>query len=340
MYPVQAYGRVVVALALAAFGAAGARAARGDGAAAALDGAKRAYEAGEYEKGVEALRPIAAGEPDNAEVQFWLLRNYYELHQWDRAISAGERAVAIERERSEYHMWLGRSYGSKAEDAGNPFSAFSLAKKSRKEFETAVKLDPKNFAAIQDLIEFYCAAPGIVGGGENKALRLISELMSVDEGEARFGRANCFRQKKSFDQAGAEFDRALAAGLKRTETIYEVGDYAVKRNQPDRMLKAAEAGEGADPADPRGEFYRGAALVMKNERLREAERLLKSYLKRAPVRTAYPRPARAHGWLGRLYEQEGRCDAATAEYREVLRSDPKNSEARDALRRLAKQCQP
>ena len=337
MFPKQACFRIVV-VALAAFAVAGAAAARGDGAATALDAAKRAYDASEYEKGIEALRPIAAGEPDNAEVQFWLLRNYYELHQWDQAISAGEHAIAIEQGSSVYHMWLGRCYGSKAEHVGNPFSAFSLARKSRKEFETAVALDSKNFAAMQDLIEFYCAAPGIVGGGEDKALRFINELMNVDAGEARFGRANCFRQKKSFDHADTEFDRAIAAGLKRTAIIYEVGDYAVKHNEPERMLKVAEIGEAADRTDPRAEFYRGAALVMKNERLGEAERFLKSYLKRGPVRTAYPSQAWAHGWLGRLYEQQGKCAAATAEYREALRTDAKNKEAREALKRLAKQC--
>lgn len=338
MFPIQACFRVVAAVALAAF--AMAPGARGDGAAAALAAAKRAYDASDYEKGVEALRPIAAGEPNNAEVQFWLLRNYYELHQWDQAISAGERAVAIAQGSSEYHMWLGRSYGSKAEDVSNPFAAFSLARKSRKEFEMAVALDAKNFAAIQDLIEFYCAAPGIVGGGEDKALRLIHDLMNVDEGEARFGRANCFKLKKNFGQADAEFDRAIAAGLKRTAIIYEIGDYAVKHNQPERMLKVADVGQAVDPMDPRKEFYRGAALVIKNERLKEAERLLKSYLKRAPVRTAYPSHARAHTWLGKLYEQQNRCDAATVEFREVLRTDPKNKEAREALKRLAKQCQP
>jgi tetratricopeptide (TPR) repeat protein len=340
MFPIQTLSRVVAAVALAAFAAAGAPVARGDGAAAALAASKRAYDASDYEKSVETLRPIAAGEPDNAEVQFWLLRNYYELHQWDQAISAGERAVAIAPNSSAYHMWLGRSFGSKAEHVGNPFSAFSLAKKSRKEFETAMTLDPRNFTAIQDLIEFYCAAPGIVGGGEDKALRVINDLMNVDEGEARFGRANCFRQKKNFDQADAEFDRAIAAGLKRTETIYEIGDYAAKHNQPERMLKVAKVGEAVNRADPRAEFYRGAALVLKSERVGEAERLLKSYLKKAPVRTAYPSHAWAHAFLGRLHEQQGKCDAATAEYREALRTDAKNKEAREALKRLAKQCQP
>jgi tetratricopeptide (TPR) repeat protein len=336
MVLMQAFSRVVAAAALAVCALAGATAAQADGAAALAE-AKRAYEASEYEKGVAALRPIAAAEPNNGPVQFWLLLNHYELHQWDQAIAAGERATAIEQGNSVYHMWLGRSYGSKAEHVGNPFTAFSLAKKSRKEFEMAVALDAKNFAAAQDLIEFYCAAPGIVGGGEDKALRLINEMMSVDEGEARFGRANCFKLKKDFAQADAEFDRAMAVGLKRTATIYEIGDYAAKRNQAERTLKVAEIGQAVDPADPRADFYRGAGLVMKNERLAEAERRLRSYLKRAPVRTAYPSPAWTHTWLAKLYEQQGKREAAEQEYREALQSDPKNKAAREALKRLGKQ---
>ena len=124
MFPRQTCPRFVVAVTLAAFALAGAPAARGDGATAALEAAKRAYHASEYEKGVEALRPIAASEPNNAEAQFWLLRSHYELHQWDEAISAGERTIAIAPNSSEYHMWLGRSYGSKAEHVAIPFCAF------------------------------------------------------------------------------------------------------------------------------------------------------------------------------------------------------------------------
>ena len=114
----------------------------------------------------------------------------------------------------------------------------------------------------------------------------------------------------------------------------------MKHNQPERILTVAKVGEAVNRADPRAEFYRGAALVMKSERVGEAEQLLRSYLKKAPVRTAYPSHAWAHAFLGRLYEQQGKCDAATAEYREALRPDAKNKEAREALKRLAKQCRP
>jgi len=48
------------------------------------------------------------------------------------------------------------------------------------------------------------------------------------------------------------------------------------------------------------------ALVLKKENPEEAERLLREYAKKAPLRTGYPRPAAAHAWLGRLYEEQNK----------------------------------
>jgi len=49
------------------------------------------------------------------------------------------------------------------------FSALSLAKKARREFEKAVELDEKTFPAQQALIEFDCKRSGHSGGGEDKS---------------------------------------------------------------------------------------------------------------------------------------------------------------------------
>jgi len=78
------------------------------------------------------------------------------------------------------------------------FSALSLAKKARKEFERAVELDEKNFSAYQALIEFDCSAPGIAGGGEDKARPEIAKLAALDPAEGHYAQGNCRRQKKDF----------------------------------------------------------------------------------------------------------------------------------------------
>jgi Uncharacterized protein conserved in bacteria len=86
----------------------------------------------------------------------------------------------------------------------------------------------------------------------------------------------------------------------------------------------------------RAKFYRAAALVVKKEEPQEAEALLRDYLKNAPKRTGYPHPAVAHDWLGRLFENQNRNDAARAEYETSLQLDPKNKNAQEALKRLRK----
>ena len=75
---------------------------------------------------------------------------------------------------------------------------------------------------------------------------------------------------------------------------------------------------------------------MKKEKPEEAERLLREYLKNAPKRTAYPRPAVAHEWLGRLFENENKREAALRGIRNQLQLDPKNKNAQEALKRLRK----
>jgi tetratricopeptide (TPR) repeat protein len=302
---------------------------------ASLDAGRRAYEASDYAKAIQALQAAAAQEPQNGEVQLLLAKSYLELQEHDPAIKSAEKAVAIDPQNSIYHEWLGRAYGEKADHA-SLFSAISLAKKTRKEFETAIQLDGKNFSARQALIEFDCSAPGIVGGGEEKALPQIKQLAELDPGEGHYAAGNCRRQKKDFAVADEEFAKALESNPKSAGLIYDIGDYAVKRSQPERLLAVADMGERVAPGDPRGKFYRGVALVLKKENLEEAERLLREYAKKAPLRSGYPRPAAAHAWLGRVFEDQNKTEEAAKEFETALKLDPKNKMAQEASKRLKK----
>jgi TolA-binding protein len=75
---------------------------------------------------------------------------------------------------------------------------------------------------------------------------------------------------------------------------------------------------------------------LKNEKPEEAERLLREYLNKAPIRSSYPRPAVTHVWLGRLFENQGRAQDAEKEFETALRLDPKNKMAQEALKKLKK----
>lgn len=314
---------------------AGALGASGMNANEATEAALRAYAQGDYPKAVQILQAASAAEPGNAEIHLLLAKSFYEMEERDRAVSSAERAVAIDPQSSIYHEWLGRTYGEKADHSGW-FSALSLAKKARREFATAVELNEKNFSAMQALIEFDCSAPGIAGGGDDKAAKEIEKIASLDVAEGHYARGNCRRQKKDFAETDAEFTKALESNPKSVDLVYDIGDYAMKRDQADRLLAVAQTGGKLDPKDPRGSFYLAAAQVLRGEKIAEAEKTIREYLAKAPKRNGYPSPAMAHYWLGRLAESQKSRDAAISEYEIALKLEPKNRYAAEALKRVKK----
>jgi len=324
---------IALVFASAAFGASSAARLQPD---EKFESGRQAYEASDYSKAAQLLQEAASKNPQNAEIHLLLAKTYNEINQHDAAIASAERAVALDPQSSVYHEWLGRAYGAKAEHAGI-FSGLSLAKKTRKEFETAVRLDERNFSARQALIEYDCSAPGIAGGGEDKALPQIAKLAELDVAEGHYAAGNCRRQKKDFTAADAEFMKALEDHPKSANLIYDIGDYAMKHSQPDRLLAVASEGEKVAPTDPRGNFYRAVAYVLTKKSGGEAESLLRAYLNRAPTRSGYPRRWEAHEWLGRLYENQGNRKASVDEYEAALKLDPKSKSANEALKRLRKE---
>ena len=297
------------------------------------DDAKSAFAAGDYQKAIELLNREIVNSPRDAAAQFLLARCYFESEQFDRAIPAAEAAISLEPSNSAYHELLGRAYGEKADRSGW-FSALSLAKKARKEFETAVQLDAHNFSAMQALIEFDCSAPGIAGGGEDKARPEIEKLSALDAAEGAYAAGNCRRQKKDFARADAEFQRALALHPRSADLIYDIGDHYMKHIEPDRLRLVIAEGERAAPSDPRANFFRAVALVLEKKNEASATKLLREYIANTPRRNNYPSKAMAHYWLGRIQENQDNVAAAKTEYQEALNLEPKNRYAKDALNRL------
>jgi tetratricopeptide (TPR) repeat protein len=302
---------------------------------APLDAARRAYECTDYAEAIAILDEAAAKEPGNGEIQLLLTKAHIGVEQFNAAEKSGERAVAINPKNSEYHNWLGQAYGGKA-DHSLVFTAYSLARKTRKEFETAVQLDERNFDAAQHLVEYDCTAPSFVGGGEEKAQPLIQNLLLLDASQGHYAAGNCRRLKKDFAAADAEFIKALESHPKSLDIIEEIAGYFANRGSAERVLSAADAAEAAAPADPRGQFFRAMGWILQAEKLPDAERILLNYIHAVPRHPTYPGPWAAHYWLGQLYEKQKNVAAARGEYGAALKLNAKYKRAQDALKRIGK----
>ena len=120
------------------------------------------------DEAINALHGQIIASPNDAMAHNLLCRAYFSLGDWDRGVSDCEKAVTLAPDNSQFHLWLGRIYGEKA-DKASFLTAAGLARRVAREFEAAVHLNPRSIDARTDLAEFYLEAPGIVGGGRDKA---------------------------------------------------------------------------------------------------------------------------------------------------------------------------
>jgi len=297
---------------------------------------ERLYNGGLYRQAAEALNAAIQREPEESSLHYWLGRCFYELRDYNRAVSSLERAIALEPDRSDYHDWLGKSYGRKAEESNRftPFSSFSLAHKTRREFETAVRLDTNNMEAQRDLIRYLMNAPGIVGGSEGAAEQRVHALTAVDSIEGELAQAELLASRKKFDEANQQYRKVLDLKPDRIGVYFEIAEYYRDRGDAGQMSEAVEAGALLAPSDHRLDYYRGIALILGNRNQGEAERDLRRYLDTVPDNDNVPSHSTTHEWLGKLYDKEGQLDRAAQEYRAALILDPRNKQASEALKAL------
>jgi tetratricopeptide (TPR) repeat protein len=295
--------------------------------------AQHEYNAGHYSRAIDMLTVAAAKSPSDARLQFLLGQCYYDLREFPRAAASFERSVQLAPNQSEYHDWLGKAYGRRAEEAMF-LTAMSWARKTHREFEDAVQLNPSNLEAQRDLIRFEMYAPGVVSGGDDKAMQHIEALEKIDVIEGKLALGEFFTLKKRGADAEMIFDQILNSQTNRIGVYFEVADYYRDHQKAEKMAAAVSAAEALDADDPRLKYYKGISLVIQKSDLSKAESLLMSYLATTPDRTDLPSHSSAREWLGKLYEEEGKFAEAAAEYRISLNLDPRDKGVEEALKRV------
>jgi tetratricopeptide (TPR) repeat protein len=287
--------------------------------------------AGRADEAIQILEQQVSHSTTDAESNNLLCRAYYMIEQWDRGIAACERARNLDPQKSVYHMWLGRVYGEKADRAGVSFAAAGLAKKVRISFERAVELDPTNWEARGNLAEFYLDAPGIMGGGKDKARAQADALLPINPGMAHWVLARIASKEK--DNAGAEreYRAAITASHSGTRAWFDLASFLFHINRLDEMEQALRTLESS-PVDHPDSLMDGASLLLRTGRdYPLAVRLLRRYLS-SPVEEA---PAfKAHDMLGQLLEKQSDRHAAAEEYRAALALAHTYARAQEDLRRV------
>ena len=283
----------------------------------------------------------------------------------DAAEKLAEQAVAADPRNARCHYRLATILGEKASKAG-VLSQFGLARRFKKEAETAIELDPNHVPALKEMMEFHLQAPAVIGGDKAKARAIAEHLMKIDPVEGYHAQVTLARfdkqperieglLRKAVEVRPASYDARMALGewcgmQKKFEEAERHAREAV-RLHPDRAapygflaatlvqqdkwtdLDAALAQAEKADSDNLYPYYRAAHNCLgRKVELPRAERYLRKYLAQEPEPHS-PSLAAAHWRLGLVLEQEGRKPEAIAELQQAVKLDA-NSPAKADWKRL------
>jgi tetratricopeptide (TPR) repeat protein len=270
-------------------------------------------QSGEADKALAILSPLA--QPGGtAEAYNLKCRVEYSLEQWDQAANDCEQAIALDGRSSDDHLWLSRALGAQASRASF-LSAFKLAKRVRTEMEEAVRLDPRNGEALADLGEYYYTAPGVVGGGIDKAEGVAAQLDRIDPIRAHELRGHIAEQRKDYGTAEQEFKQALTASAHPAFQWISLAGFYRRHERQTEMEAAVRSGQNAAERDKRAAvaLYSGAELLIQTKRdPSRAAKMLEEYLA-GNVKSEDAPAFEAHAWLARLKQQMGDSAASNRE---------------------------
>lgn len=267
-------------------------------ASPAFDAAVDLYKQRKDAEARSAFVALQQAEPKNADVPYYLGRLDLRARNPDAAIESFNAAIALDPSKSAYHLELGGAYGNKAQSAGLLGKA-GWAAKARAALEKAAALDPQSYDAQAALFQYYSAAPGVMGGGFDRALAQSEVLIKLDSARGKNAKASLYVREKKYDEAFAIFEEMLQANADDYGALYGIGRIAAESGQ---RLEAGIAN-------------------------------LKRCLSLTPP-PGLPPHAAAHWRIGNILERKGDKIAARAAYEAALQADANFKAASDALKKL------
>ena len=277
--------------------------------------ARASARAGNADAAIGQTQQILATTPRSAEAHALLCHLHGSLDQFDAAIRECEAARDLQPSSSGYVLQLARAYGARADHAG-AFTGMRMVGKIRDNFELAAQLDPKSVEALSDLGEFYVEAPGVVGGGVDKARSVVARLEPLSP--ARAHRLAGMIAAHTGDTATAEREFAQElSDAHAPEAYVDLANFYRKRKMFDEAAQNAVLAMQKDTKHGPDTVDAARILIDMKRNYAEAQKGLREYLATSQASMVTP-AARVHTLLGQALAATGDNAGAQQQYAAAL----------------------
>jgi len=287
------------------------------------------YERGRFSQAAGAFKNLAEASPKDPEVRIWLGKTYLKLREWDKAVEAMEKAVQLQPANARYHLWLGRACGETASNVAF-FRALGWARRVVKEFETARALAPEDIDVRFDLLEFYLEAPGMLGGGREKAEAEVQAIARLNKEKGYLARATLYSKDKKWELARKELQRAVAEYPNSFSACKDLAAFLLARNDYEGALDYAQKALALNPHSKKARLIAASSRIGLRTDLEEALQMLQE-LASGRLQDGDPSFEEVHYWLGECFLAKGDKAGAREAFRTALVYNPAFGKAKDSL---------
>lgn len=290
------------------------------------------YKEQKFTEAINFFEMMAIKKSDAAEVAFYLGKIFLITEDDEKAITWLEKAVSLNANNSDYHLWLGKAYSIKVQKV-SILKKPTIARNIEKELKRAVELNPGNLDARSGLVQFYIAAPAIVGGSKEKAKAQAEEIKKIHLAQGHLALGMIYNLSKEYELAEKEYLTAIEKDTNTFQAYHKLAYCYSENKNFDKAFEVLEKLVRDHPEETNAYFTIGKIAVMAGKNLDRAEECLKIYLVSKPGEDS-PSPGLAHYILGSVYKIKGNKELATAQFEMALKLAPQLELAEEELGQL------
>ncbi len=289
-----------------------------------------AFKARKFPEARSLLQPLSSRD---AVAAYYMGRMAANDDDLDRAVDHFEKAVELDGRNAEYYDWLGRAYGSKAQKASKLKQPF-LARKTKNAWDKGLSIDPNNLDIMEDLVQYYLQAPGVLGGSKDKAREVINEVKKRNAYRGAVLSASICNSRKDNACVEREIRAIIAAYPDSSGSYSSLAAFYANAKQYERAFEVIDGRLKQKPGDMMIQYSLGRTAALSGQQLDRGEQALRNYIARPPENGVV---AGAHVRLGMILAKKGNREGARREFLTALQINPTNQDAKTELAALGNQ---